>query len=107
MALFLKLVCSSWRIQRLVLLRFFLVSVSRKSFLKKIFEYGRLGRAAIAKFLELSLRVVLMYTWKKGGEILGFSTSCVSAQWKERGESVETVERVLVGGLLWLGNHSW
>ena len=41
MALFLKLVCSSWRI--LVLLKFFVACVSGKSFLKKGWEYGHLS----------------------------------------------------------------
>ena len=38
----------------------------RKSFLNKGWEYGRLSHATFADFLELSLRVVLMYTLKKG-----------------------------------------
>ena len=42
MALFLKLICSSWRIQRLVLLKFFMVHVSEKSFLNEILVYGYL-----------------------------------------------------------------
>ena len=61
MALFLKLICSSWRIQRLVLLKFFMVHVSEKSFLNDILVYCYLIRAIIAEFLELSLRVALMY----------------------------------------------
>ena len=76
---FLKLVCSSWRIWGLVLLKFFVVCVSRKSFLNKSWEYGRLSCASIAEVLELLLWVVLMYAWKEGGEILGWSRSRVSA----------------------------
>ena len=55
MALFLKLICSSWRIRCLAFLKFLIVYVSRKSFLNEGLEYGCLGCAVIAKFLEPSL----------------------------------------------------
>ena len=61
MALFLKLVCSFWMIQHLILLKLFVVRFSDKSFLNEGLEYGCLSRATIAEFLEPSLRVVLMY----------------------------------------------
>ena len=61
MALFLKLVWSSWRIRCLVCLKFLVVHVSGKSFLNEGLEYGRLGCAVIAKFSEPSLRFLLMY----------------------------------------------
>ena len=51
MALFLKLVCSSWRIQRLELLKFFVVRIFRKSFLNESLEYGRLGDSTNDEFL--------------------------------------------------------
>ena len=54
----------------MVLLQCFVVCVCRKSFLNKGWEYGRLSHATIPEFLELSLRVVLMYACKKGGELL-------------------------------------
>ena len=34
-------------------------------------QYGQLSHATFAKFLELSLRVALMYAWKKGKEDSG------------------------------------
>ena len=43
---------------------------------------------------------------KKKGKILGSSKCWVSAQWKQEGKSVETVEPVVVG-LLQLGGNSW
>ena len=61
MTLFLKLDWSSWRILRLVFLKFLVVRVSGKSFLKEGLEYGRLGCAFIAKLLEPPLRLLLMY----------------------------------------------
>ena len=54
-ALFLKLICSSWRIRCLAFLKFLIVYVSGKSFLNEGLEYGCLGCAVIAKFLEPSL----------------------------------------------------
>ena len=50
MALFLKLVWSSWRIGHLVFLKFFVVRISGKSLLNEGLEYGRLGCAVISKF---------------------------------------------------------
>ena len=46
MVLFLKIVWSSWRIRRLVFLKFLVVCVSGKSFLNEGMEYGCLGCAA-------------------------------------------------------------
>ena len=59
--IFLKFVWSSWRIQRLVFLKFLIVRVCRKSFLNEGMEYGRLGCAVLANFLEPSSRFLLMY----------------------------------------------
>ena len=56
MAIFEKLVYSSWRIQRLALL-FFMECVSRKSFLNKSLEYGFLSRGAIAEFFNGNFEV--------------------------------------------------
>ena len=61
MALFLKLVCSSWSIRHMVLLKFLVVRISRKSFLNEGLKYGRLSHVFIAKFSEPSLPVVLIY----------------------------------------------
>ena len=56
MALYLKSVWSSWRIQHLVFLKFLVVSVCGMSFLNEGMEYGRLGCAVLAKFPEPSLQ---------------------------------------------------
>ena len=61
MALFFKLVWSSWRIRCLVFLKFLVVHILGKSFLNEALEYGRLGCPFIAKFLEPSLQFLLMY----------------------------------------------
>ena len=61
MALFLKLVWSSSRIQRFVFPKFLIVHVCRKNFLNKGLEYGCLGRAVIVKLPEPSLRFLLMH----------------------------------------------
>ena len=61
MALLLKFVWSSWRIWRLVFLKFLVVRVCGKSFLNEGMEYGRLGCAVLANFSEPSLRFSLMY----------------------------------------------
>ena len=63
MALFLKLVWSSWRIRCLVFLKFLVVPVSGKSFMNEGLECGCLGCAVIAKFSEPSLRFLLMYAF--------------------------------------------
>ena len=68
---FLKLVCSSWRIWRLVLLKIVVVRVSRKNFLSKSLGYGCLSGATIDEFLGLSLWLLLLYAWKKREEVLG------------------------------------
>ena len=61
MTLFLKLLCSSWRIWRLVFLKFLVVHVFGKSFLNEGSEYDLFTCAVITKFLEPSLQGVLMY----------------------------------------------
>ena len=61
MALFLKLVCSSWRIRCLVLLKFLIIQVTGKSFLNEGFKYGCLSKLVIARFLEPSLCVLLIH----------------------------------------------
>ena len=68
---FLKLVCSSWRIWRLVLLKIVVVRVSRKNFLSKSLGYGSLSGPTIDEFLGLSLWLLLLYAWKKREEVLG------------------------------------
>ena len=61
MALFLKLVCSFWRTRHLVLLKFFVVRISGKSFLNEGLACGRLGDSTNDEFLESSVRVMFMY----------------------------------------------
>ena len=61
MALFLKLVWSSWRIWRLVFLNFLVVCICGKSFLNDDMKYGHLGCAVLAAFSEASLQFLLMY----------------------------------------------
>ena len=61
MVLFLKIVWSSWRIRRLVFLKFLVVCVSGKRFLNEGMEYGCLGCAALVNFSEPSLRFLWMY----------------------------------------------
>ena len=61
MTLLLKFVWSSWRIWRLVFLKFLVVRVCGKSFLNEGMEYSRLGCAILASFSEPSLRFLLMY----------------------------------------------
>ena len=69
MALFLKFVWSSWRIRRLVFLKFFVVRVSGKSLLNEGMEYGRLGCGVFPNFSESSLWFLLMGAWKKEGRL--------------------------------------
>ena len=59
-AFILKFVWSSWRIWRLVFLKFLVVRVCGKSFLNEGMEYGRLGCAVLANFSEPSLQFLLM-----------------------------------------------
>ena len=59
MALFLRFVCSSWKTRRLVLLKFFVVRISGKSFLNEGVEYGHLGDSINNEFLESSVWVAL------------------------------------------------
>ena len=61
MAFLSKFNCSSWRMQRLVLLKFLVVRISGNSFLNDGLEYGRLSGAVVICLLDPSLRVVLMY----------------------------------------------
>ena len=60
MALFVKLVCSSWRITHFVLLKFLAVGISGKSFLNEGLEFNRLSCAVIAEFSESSLWLALV-----------------------------------------------
>ena len=71
MALFLKFVSSSWRIRRLVFLKFFVVRISGKSLLNEGMEYDRLGCGVLPNFLEPSLWFLLMCAWKKKGKLGG------------------------------------
>ena len=59
-AFILKFVWSSWRIWRLVFLKFLVVHVCEKNFLNEGMEYGRLGCAVLANFSEPSLQFLLM-----------------------------------------------
>ena len=61
MAFHSKFDCSSWKMRRLVLLKFLVVRISGNSFLNDGLEYGRLSGAAVICLLDPSLRVVLMY----------------------------------------------
>ena len=60
MTLFPKFLWSSWRIWRLVFLKFLVVRVCGKSFLNEGMEYGRLGCAVLANFSEPSLQFLLV-----------------------------------------------
>ena len=60
MTLLLKFLWSSWRIWRLVFLKFLVVRVCGKSFLNEGMEYGRLGCAVLANFSEPSLQFLLV-----------------------------------------------
>ena len=60
MAFLSKFNCSSWRMQRLVLLKFLVVRTSGNSFLNDGLEYVRLSGAIVICLLDPSLRVVLM-----------------------------------------------
>ena len=59
-AFILKFVWSSWRIWRLMFLKFLVVHVCGKNFLNEGMEYGRLGCAVLANFSEPSLQFLLM-----------------------------------------------
>ena len=61
MALFLNFVWSSWRIQRLVFLKFLVVRTCGKSFLNEAMEYGRLGCTVLVNFSKTSLQFLSMY----------------------------------------------
>ena len=61
MAFLLKFDCSSWKLRRLVLLKFLVVRISKNSVLNEGLEYGRLSGAAIICLLDPSLQVVLVY----------------------------------------------
>ena len=60
MAFLSKFNCNSWRMRRLVLLKFLVVRISGNSFLNDGLEYGRLSGAVVICLLDPSLRVVLM-----------------------------------------------
>ena len=77
-ALFLKLIWSSWRIKYLLFLNFLIVRVSGKSFFNDSLEYGPLGCAIILKFSEPTLWFLLM-SRKEGGHIRRRSKCLVSA----------------------------
>ena len=70
MALFLKFIWSSWRIRRLVFLKFLAVCVCGRSFLNEAMEYCCLGCAVLVNFLERFLRFLLMYALKRRREYL-------------------------------------
>ena len=61
MTLFLNFVWSSWRIQRLVFLKFLVVCTYGKSFSNEGMEYGQLGCAVLVNFSKTSLQFLLMY----------------------------------------------
>ena len=61
MALFLNFVWSSWRIQRLVFLKFLVVRTCGKSFLNEAMEYGRWGCTVLVNFSKTSLQFLSMY----------------------------------------------
>ena len=70
MSLFLKLVCSSWGIQRLGLLKL-LWCVSRKGSLNEGLEYDCLSPATIVESLESSVWVVLTNpSRERGGKVV-------------------------------------
>ena len=50
-----KFDCSSWRIQRLVLLKFLVVRIPGNSFLNDGLEYGHLSGTAVVCLLDPSL----------------------------------------------------
>ena len=60
MAFLSKFSCSSWRMRRLVLLKFLVVRISGNSFLNDGLEYGHLSGAVVISLLDPSLRVVFM-----------------------------------------------
>ena len=61
MAFLLKFDRSSWRIRRLVLLKFLVVRISGNSFLSNGLEYDRQSGATDVDLLEPSLQVLLIY----------------------------------------------
>ena len=52
MAFLLKFDCNSWRMRRLVLLKFLVVRISGNSVLNEDLEYGRLSGAAVICLLD-------------------------------------------------------
>ena len=106
MALFLKFVCSSWRIQCLLFLKFFVVYISGKSFLNEGLEYCCLGCTVIAKFLRAIFMVFVDVCPEKKDKIFGAEADAwcqfSGSNW---GEGVGTMEPVLIDGLLWMGGN--
>ena len=106
MALFLKLVCSSWRIQCLVFLKFFVVHISGISFLNEGLDYCCLGCTVIAKFLGAIFMVFVdVCLEQKDGIFGGEADAWCLPSGSNWGEGVGTMEPVLIGGLLWMGGN--
>lgn len=69
MAFLSKFDCCSREKRGLVLLKFLVVRVSRKSVFSDALEYGCLSGATNVMLLEPCLRVVSLYAYKRGREI--------------------------------------
>ena len=107
MALLLKFVWSSWRIWRLVFLKFLVVRVCGKSFLNEGMEYGRLGCAVLANFSEPSLRFFVDVCLERKEGILGGEAGVYSLpSGGNRDEDVKKVKLVYIGELLRMGDDS-
>ena len=61
MALFLNFVWRSWRIQRLVFLKFLAVRTCGKSFLNEGMGYGHFGCTVLVNFSKITLQFLSMY----------------------------------------------
>ena len=57
--------------QCLVLQKFLMKRISMNSLLNDSLEYGHFSGAAVICLFDPSLRVLLMYAWKRGREISG------------------------------------
>ena len=76
---------------------------------------GEVGGGRLVKILwDFPCVMVLGASFKDGidvcleqKEIVGWSRCWISAYWKQQGESMGTVEWVLVDRMLWLGGNSW
>ena len=107
MALFLNLVWSSWKIQRLVSLKFLTVRVSRKSFLIEGLEYGHLGCAVIANVFGAIFMIFVDVCLPKKEEIFDREAGAMCLPvGSNQSEGVGTVEKVYVSGLLRMGGDS-